>query len=103
MTLDERLAVECAHWVAQQMSEEFGGFLPGEIVEGILELEQTIRDQLADPALDHDSMARRLLAQLAEDGIPVGGYGQINLELLIEMLHWEDEFLGLAGQPRTTR
>lgn len=103
MPLSEQLAQECANWIAGQLTEEFGGFIAAEVIDGILELEQEIRDEDSDPQMDHQTMATRLLERLAADGIPVGGYGQMNEQLTVEILHWEDEFLGLAGQPRTTR
>ena len=103
MALDERLHSECASWIAQQLMEDFGGFVIGEVIEGIMELEDGIREEHSDPQMDHATMSRHLLGKLEADGVPVGGFGQVNEAFLVEILHWEDEFLGLAGARRTTR
>ena len=102
MTLDERLAAECADWVAEQLMEEFGGFLAPELVELIMEHEATVRAEAGDAEIDHHSMAERLMPRLEEEGVPVKP-GGVTRELVQEILHWEDEFLGLAGHPRSVR
>ncbi len=47
-------------------------------------------------------MSERLLPKLQAEGAPVKE-GAVTRELVEEILHWEDDFLGLAGQPRTVR
>ena len=97
------LAEECANWIASQLSEEFGGFIAAEVVDAVLEFEAEIRDAAGDPEMDHRTMAGRLLERLREEGAPTGERWGVTADLLIEILHWEDEFRGLAGRPRTVR
>lgn len=103
LRLDEQLATECANWVAEQLSEEFGGFLAAEVVDAILEFEVEIRIEQADPEMDHASMANHLLERLGEEGAPTNERWGVTPELLVEILNWEDEFRGLAGLARTIR
>ena len=103
MPLEERLIAEGADWIAEQLIEEFGGFIAPEVIEAIMLFEAELREQHADPQMDHASMITYLLVRLEEDGAPIGTYGGITRDLLNEILMWEDEFLGLAGQPRTVR
>jgi hypothetical protein len=42
------------------------------------------------------------MTRLEEEGMPVKP-GAVTRELVEEILHWEDEFLGLAGHPRSVR
>ncbi|MYB42833.1 MAG: hypothetical protein F4X76_11760 [Chloroflexi bacterium] len=101
--MDEQLATECANWVAEQLSEEFGGFIAAEVVDAVLEFEADIRIAENDPGLDHASMAERLLERLAEEGAPTDQRWGVTPHLLMEILFWEDEFRGLAGRPRRVR
>ena len=102
MTLDEKLAAECADWVAEQMTEEFGGFIAAELVDLIMEQELVVRAEHDDPGMDHRTMSERLIPRLEQEGVPVKP-GAVTRQLVEEILHWEDEFLGLAGQPRAVR
>ncbi len=102
MALDERLAAECADWIAEQVTEEFGGFIAAELVDLIMEHEDVVRAEHDDPEMDHRTMSERLLPKLEAEGAPVKD-GAVTRELVEEILHWEDEFLGLAGQPRNVR
>lgn len=102
MALDERLAAECADWVAEQMSEEFGGFIAAALIDLIMEHEQAIRDEHGDPEIDHRAMSVHLLPKLEAEGVPMQQNG-VTRELVEEILHREDDFMGLAGQPRTVR
>ncbi len=103
MRLDEQLATECSNWVAEQLSEEFGGFIAAEVVDAVLEFEADIRIAEDAPEMDHASMADRLLARLAEEGAPTDQRWGVTTHLLIEILYWEDEFRTLAGRPRRIR
>ncbi len=102
MALDERLAAECADWIAEQITEEFGGFIAAELIDLIMEQEAAVRAEHDDPEMDHRTMSERLLPKLETEGAPVKE-GAVTRELVEEILHWEDEFLGLAGQPRNVR
>ncbi len=101
--LDEQLATECSNWAAEQLSEEFGGFIAAEVIDAVLEFEADIRIAEDDPEMDHASMADRLLARLAEEGAPTDQRWGVTTHLLVEILYWEDEFRTLAGRPRRIR
>ena len=72
-------------------------------MDRVIAYELEIRTEHSDPQMDHRTMTGYLLTRLEAEGAPVGGYGGVTPELLFEILHYEDEFLGFAGQPRTTR
>jgi len=103
LRLEEPLASECANWVAEQLSEEFGGFIAAEVIDAVLEFEVEIRLAHADPQMDHATMAGHLLDRLHEEGAPTHERWGVTTPLLIEVLHWEDEFRALAGRPRSVR
>ncbi len=103
LRLDEQLANECSNWVAEQLSEEFGGFIAAEVVDAVLEFEVEIRVEHADSEMDHATMAGHLLERLREEGAPTDERWGLTPQLLVEILHWEDEFRGLAGRPRSVR
>jgi hypothetical protein len=103
LRMDEQLATECANWVAEQLSEEFGGFIAAEMIDAVLEFEVEIRVEQSDPEMDHATMAKHLLERLREEGAPTDERWGVTPQLLIEVLHWEDEFRGLAGRPRSVR
>ncbi len=103
LRLGEPLATECANWVAEQLSEEFGGFIAAEVVDAVLEFEVEIRIEHGDAGMDHASMAGHLLERLREDGAPTDERWGMTTQLLVEILHWEDEFRGLAGRARAVR
>lgn len=100
--LPPRLAEEGANWIAEQVSEELGGFVPAELVDLMMELEQAVRTDLGDPEMDHASMSLHLVERFETEGVPVKA-GALTREVLLELLHWEDEFLGLAGYARQVR
>lgn len=102
MALDEKLAGECADWVAEQMTEEFGGFIAAELIDLIMEYEEKLRVEHDDPDMDHRTMSERLMPHLEEEGVPIKK-GAVSRELVEEILNWEDEFRGLAGQARNVR
>lgn len=103
VAMDEKLAEECANWIAEQLTEEFGGFVSAEMIDAVFEFEVIIRNEANDAAIDHRTMAERLLARFEEEGAPVGERWGVTSHLLVEILEWEDEFRSLANQPRTVR
>ena len=103
IALDEKLAEECANWVAEQLTEEYGGFIAAEMIDAVIEMEVEIRQQHSDPEMDHQTMTGHLLERLAEEGAPVDNRWGVTPQLLIEILNLEDEFRGLANRPRRIR
>ena len=102
MSLDKQLAEEGADWIAEMVSEDLGGFIPAELVDLIMEFEIKVRDESNDPEMDHQTMVTRLVPMLEADGIPMKD-GAVTPYLIGEILHWEDEFRSMAGQPRAIR
>ena len=102
MALDKRLAEECADWIAEQLTEDVGGFIAAELIDLVMAREVELRVAHDDPEMSHLVMAERLLPMLAAEGVAVKP-GAVSRELLVEILHWEDDFLGFAGQPRKIR
>ena len=102
MNFDRKLAEEGADWIAEMVSEDLGGFIPAELIDLVMELEVKLRDEHADPEMDHQAMAERLLPLIEAEGVPTQT-GGVSHHLLVEILHWEDEFLAMAGHPRTVR
>jgi hypothetical protein len=100
--LPPRIAEEGANWIAEQVSEELGGFVPAELVDLMMELEHAVRSELGDPEMDHSSMSLHLVDRFEAEGVPIKT-GALTREVLLELLHWEDEFLALAGYPRQVR
>jgi hypothetical protein len=97
------MSAQCADWIAEQLTEEYGGFIAAEAIDAMLEFEEAIREQRGDPLMSHPEMAEALIAKLAEEGAPVNVYGGINTQMLIEVLHLEDEFRANWGAPRHVR
>ncbi|GBD23139.1 hypothetical protein HRbin29_00793 [bacterium HR29] len=93
--LSGALFTECAEWIWEQLQEEDGIFLSGELVELILvtERELGIHDR------DLFTIASTLAAEFAARGIQTAP-GAITADLIRAVLEWEDQFLGLAGIPR---
>jgi hypothetical protein len=102
MSMDKRIAEEGADWIAEMVSEDLGGFIPAELVDLVMELEVRVRQEHDDPQMDHATMAQRLMPYMEEEGVPTQ-QGGVNTMVLAEILHWEDEFLAMAGTPRTIR
>ncbi len=100
--LPPRIAEEGANWIAEQVSEDLGGFVPAELVDLMMELEHAVRSELGDPGLDHAAMSLHLVERFEGEGVPMK-VGALTREVLLELLHWEDEFLALAGYPRQVR
>lgn len=103
VAMEENLAEECANWIAEQLTDEFGGFVSAEMIDAIFEFEVILRNEHNDAAMDHRTMADRLLVRLEAEGAPVGERWGVTSHLLVEILHWEDEFRALANQPRDVR
>lgn len=102
MDFDRKLAEEGADWIAEMVSEDLGGFIPAELIDLVMELEVKLRTEHADPEMDHQAMADLLLPLIEAEGVPTQTGGVSN-HLLVEILHWEDEFLAMAGHPRAVR
>lgn len=103
MPIDEKLAAEGSDWIAGQLTEEYGGFIAAELIDAIMEFEQEFRDAREDQELDHQTMAGLIFTKLTEEeGVP-SGFGGMNVQLVQEVLHLEDEFLSLAGHARKIR
>lgn len=102
MNLDEATLKECADWVAEQVSEDLGGFVSSELVDLVIELDLAIRTELNDPRLDHKAMTAALMPRLEEAGAPVKA-GGVTPHLVEEILYWLDEALAMAGHVRDTR
>lgn len=94
------ILAEAADWIAEQLAMEFGGFISAELVEGMMEIEQNIRDEQNNQDIDHETMQDLIFKHLTEvEKVPTGFAG-MNPQLVREVLYWEDEFLALAGEPR---
>jgi len=103
LAMPEKLAEECANWVAEQLAEEYGGFIAAEMIDAVLEFEVEIRVAQQDPEMDHQTMAGLLLTRLGEEGAAVDNRFGVTPQLVLEILHWEDDFRGLAGHARKVR
>lgn len=102
MSIDKKLAEEGADWIAEMVSEDLGGFIPAELIDLIMEFETKVRDESNDPEMDHQTMVTRLVPLLEADGVPMKE-GAVTPFLIGEILHWEDEFRAMAGNPRKIR
>ncbi|HWO94349.1 MAG TPA: hypothetical protein VNL92_06250 [Dehalococcoidia bacterium] len=96
---DEALMDEASEWISVMLEEEEGAFIDSGLVFQILEREWLMRDDQAAP-IPHAEMASMLSERLEADGIR-GVPDEISVGLIIGVLTWEDEFLALAGRPRT--
>lgn len=88
------LFTECAEWIWEQLQEE-GIFMAGEVIELILALER----ELGIHHLSPSQIAPRVASEFAARGYPTAP-GAVTEQLVLAVLEWEDEFLGLAGIPR---
>ena len=102
MSMEQNLAEEGADWIAEMVSEDLGGFVPSELVDMLMTKEREVRAAEDDPQMDHHTMAAKLIPLFDAEGVSVKE-GAVTPMLLEEILHWEDEFLSMAGQPRTVR
>lgn len=101
--VDPSIAREGADWIAEMVSEELGGFIPSELCDLVMETEQEIRAETGDEEMDHATMARRIMAIFEEDEEIPTQDGAVTVYVVTEVLHWEDEFLAMAGHPRNVR
>jgi hypothetical protein len=100
--LDDKTLQECADWIAEQLSEELGGFIAAELIDFIIAEETRIREEFSDADMDHHSMTGHLIPRMEAEGIPVKE-GAVTPNLVEEILHWEDECRAMAGSPRNVR
>ena len=91
------LMEECADWIAAQMEEE-SMFIDAGLVQLMLEHEWADEEQI--PAITHDQAADRIIERLHAAGIH-GAPDPIDRRLVLGVLQWEDDFLALAGRPRS--
>ena len=103
MPIDSKLAGEGADWIAEMLSAELESFVPSELCDIVMEAEQKVRDETGDQRMPHDEMAKRLMATFEADPEIPTQEGAVSEYLVREILHWEDEFLVLAGSPRDVR
>lgn len=85
------LFTECAEWIWEQMQEE-GFMLAGELIELILATER----ELAVHTRPIREIAEVLADEFRMRGIS-GSPGEITSALILQVLQWEDDFLGFAG------
>jgi len=97
--VDKKIYEECANWIAEQASDQLGGFIPAELLDLMFELEPKIRSDKNDQMMSHKVMSQFLYNALIDEGVPVEKTG-LSREILEELLHWEDECLSLSGNPR---
>lgn len=103
MQIDPAIAREGADWIAEMVSEELGGFIPAELCDLVMETEHEIREEAGDPEMDHGSMAQRIMAIFEADPDIPTQEGGVTVYVVTEILHWEDEFLSMAGHARNVR
>lgn len=103
MPIDPKLASEGADWIAEMLSDELDSFVPSELCDIVMGAEQKVRDEASDPHMSHDEMAKRLMAIFEADPQIPTQEGAVSEYLVREILHWEDEFLTMAGVPRNVR
>ncbi len=103
MSIDPSLSAQGTDWIAEMVSEELGGFVPSEFCDLVFEIEARVREEANDPEMSHDLMAKRLFEIFeADPNIPTQP-GAVSEFIIHEVLHWEDEFLAMAGHPRKVR
>ena len=101
--LDADMEREGADWVAEMISEQFEAFIPAAFCELVFTTERRVREDSGDPDMDHAAMTDRLMAIFeADPEIPTAN-GAVSAMLVTEVLYWEDQFRGMAGQPRDVR
>lgn len=94
---------EGADWIAEMVSDQVGAFVPSEFCDLVLATEHRVREESGDPAIDHATMADRLMAIFATHPALPTQAGAISALLIFEVLHWEDEFRAMSGAPRQVR
>jgi hypothetical protein len=101
--MDRKTLEEGADWIAEMVSEELGGFIPAELCDLVIETELKIRAETGDETMDHESMTARIMDVFREDPEVPTQEGAVSDFVVREILHWEDEFRAMAGEPRTLR
>jgi len=89
--LEGELLTECAEWIWEQLQAD-GYEMAGELVDLILETER----ELGVQAQSLPEIARVLEDEFRMRGIS-GAPLEITAALILAVLEWEDDFLGLAG------
>lgn len=92
---NQSLLDECAEWVAAQLEEENIFIDPG-LVSLMMEVER----RLGPPRSASRATAEAMETSLVEEGVK-GIPDAINAGLILAVLQWEDEFMALAGRPRS--
>lgn len=103
MSLDRKTLEEGADWIAEMVSEELGGFIPSELCDLVIVTEEKIREESGDPLMDHGTMAKRVMEVFEADPEVPTQDGAVSEFIVREILHWEDEFRTMAGDPRSVR
>jgi hypothetical protein len=89
------LFTECAEWIWEQLQEEEGMYVAGELVELILKTEREMGVQA-------ESLDR--IVTVVDDEFRMRGIGgspsPVDASMIRAVLEWEDEFLGLAAISR---
>jgi hypothetical protein len=90
------LFTECAEWIWEQLQEEDGIFVAGELIELILKTEREM-------GIHADSLDR--IVTVVDDEFKIRGIGgspsPVDSQMIRAVLEWEDEFLGLAAISRS--
>ena len=92
--LEGALFNECAEWVWEQLQED-GYQMAGELVDLILVTER----ELGVQGRELPEIARVLEDEFRMRGV-TGAPLEINAQLILAVLQWEDDFLGFAGITR---
>jgi hypothetical protein len=95
--LEGALLEECAEWIWEQLQEEEGILMAGELIELILTTERELGVH-AKPPVDIAPMVADEFRMRRTPGVP----DNLDANLIRTVLEWEDEFLGFAGIPRAT-
>lgn len=94
--LKGELFSECAGWIWEQLQEEEGILVAGELIELVLATERELN-------VHTDSLDR--IATVLDDEFRVRGLSDnaaaIDRATIRLILEWEEDFLGFAGIPRS--
>ncbi|MGI8550538.1 MAG: hypothetical protein ACR2PL_07040 [Dehalococcoidia bacterium] len=91
---DAALISECADWIADQLEEE-NMWVDAGLIELVLQTERN----------DCSRDSPRATGQAIHDALTTAGVqgmpDAIDVRLIVSILEWEDDFLALAGRPRS--
>jgi len=90
------LFTECAEWIWEQLQEEDGMYMAGELVELILATERELMVHM-EPI---DRIVRVVTDELSVRGVSANP-SPVSDQMVRAVVEWEDEFLGLAAIPRS--